>query len=818
MAYKIPTQKSTYSIPKQSTSTAVTKASTQSVTKSSIPSVPAVAQPALSAIAPGINSVADIGKIGQQKVVSTSEGSVTLQRIDDNKYYYIKSDNNGGYISEVRSAPTIVPQVKVDSAVVSNQVATPVAKTQFKITPPATSYKIPTPSSSYKIPEQVTTGKSTTVPTVPVVASIKVADKQYSIPSVPATAQPALSSPAIKTAKIKSVLQEIYPKLDTVPDIPEPILHIKQIDSVPNVILDKSKVYTPSIPEVPEVRLIELIPHTTEPALISEDIYSGYIDVSPGESKILSSFQQSLAKYQDTWPDYVDGKQQCIQDAAYAMNNWRKDLASDDDPSNDNWYQYARLVTAKDDWHAMIVVSPNGLFANPKKDHIFDPRYNAYRGTISNYDNKEESELAIWSKFKTIAGSTEILADNGSRMSEVFVPNSESEAEDFKPGFNSDEVSQIKIDIAESGMIDDLTGTAILSGKPYYQSKLDPSKKYNEETYELKMNMDEKKNMQKMNPDGTVDTRLKVQSAEPEKQFIALNEGSRVIPKGTYLFKTGYVKVDESYKPDDIVKSLKEWADDPNKNPVFSKEYKPGEYTCVQFATDFVNASREAGFDTYVVAMSNDGDGFGHALVGLKVGEEIYAYDPEGNIEKNKYDFNKTILNPNNWTLITGDVNKTTYTFDTVTVPKLELIEPQSSGIGQKFLDLVSNLLGVDGLFSFLGDLDTGETASNSKYDNIGVYENTNQNAKSKVNEDSSNQLSTKPQYIYTTLNLDGSSMTTKQVAFTLAKQIYGENFSIPQMVDIYQFVQKYSTDGKFDVSKLGEINKEFGSTLKVSN
>lgn len=816
MAYKIPTQKSTYSIPKQHTSTVVTKSSTQAATKITIPSIPTTAQPALSVIAPGINSVADIGKVGQQKVVSTSEGSVTLQRIDDNKYYYIKSNNNGGYISEVRTAPTTVPQVKVDSPVISNQVTTPAVKTRFKITPPATSYKISTPSSSYQIPEQVTTtSKSTIVSTIPVVATskatIKIADKRYSIPLVPTAVAPALSTPAIQNVKVKSVLQEMYPNLDTVPDIPEPTLHITQVD------LDKAQVYTPSILEVPNIQLVEteLAPIATEPALISSDIYSGYIDASPGESKILSSFQQSLAKYYDTWPDYVDGKQQCIQDAAYAMNNWRKDLASDDDPSNDNWYQYARLVTAKDDWHAMVVVSPGGVFANPKKDHIFDPRYNAYRGTINNYDNKEESELSIWSKFKTVSGSTEILADNESRRSELFVPNSESETEDFKPGSNSDEVSQIKIDIVKSGMIDDLTGTAILSGKSYYQSKLDPSKKYNEETYELKMNNDEKNNMQKMNPDGTVDTKLKIQSVEPEKQFIAFNEGNRVIPKGTYLFDAGYVKVDESYKPDDTVKSLKEWADDPDKNPVFSKEYKPGEYVCVQFATDFVNASREAGFDTYVVSMYNDGSNAGHALVGLKVGEETYAYDPEGNIEKSKNDFNKTILNPNNWTLITGDVNKTTYTFDTVTVPKLELIEPQYSGIGSKFLDFVSNLLGVDGLFKLL---DTGETASNVKYDQISVYENTNQDAESKTNMDSANQLSTQPQYGYTTLNLDGSSMTTKQVAFALAKQIYGEDFSIPQMVNIYQFVQKYSTDGKFDVNKLTEINKELGSTLKISN
>jgi len=855
MAYKIPTQKSTYTIPKQPTATAVAKASTQVTTKTTIPSVPAVAQPALSSIAPGINSVADIGKVGQQKVVSTSEGSVTLQRIDDNRYYYIKSDNKGGYISEVRTTPAVAAQqVKVDSPVVSvsKQVATPSMATKFTITPPTKAYTIPVASTSYKIPEKVETiksaSKSSAVPTVPSVTSSSVI-KQSSVRAAPAVAQPALSTPVIKTAKIKSVLQKIYPKSSSTNL--EQVYTVKSIPPVPDVELDMSTVTMAKleslVPTVTTAELESLVPILGAPATESpliepeprvivtppgENVYSGYIDTSPGEDKILSSFQQSLAKYYDTWPEYVDGKQECIQDAAYAMNNWRNDLASDDDPSNDNWYQYARLVTAKDDWHAMVVVSPGGLFANPKKDHIFDPRYNAYRGTISNYDNKEESELGIWSKFKTVSGSVEILADNESRRSQIFVPNSESESEDFKPGSNSDEVSRTKIDIAERGMIDNLTGAALLSGKPYYQSKLDPNLKYNEETYNLLLDASSKQNMQKINPDGTIDTKLKVQSVDISKPAIIKVDNTVSGSVATTTVFDDYALLKSVYGTDKTTDLVK-WALS-DANPVRYKKYITGSYQCLQFARDFVKASRDAGFDTYIITLdlkdNNNKNVPGHAMVGLKIGDNIYEYDPLKNIDmalsqnwellnpmykiseslidipilSSKYDdsVSKIIISTPSFIEANETINQkiadgefTTIDAKTITVPILSVVEPQIRS------DKVVSLENIDSA--------TTPESYGFVTRSVRIIKSPDQ-----VGPDGSTQIADGTYQAYVT-SLD-PSMTTKQVAFALAKQIYGEDFSIPQMVDIYQFVQKYSTDGKFDVSKLGEINKDLGSTLKI--
>lgn len=85
---------------------------------------------------------------------------------------------------------------------------------------------------------------------------------------------------------------------------------------------------------------------------------------------------------------------------------------------------------------------------------------------------------------------------------------------------------------------------------------------------------------------------------------------------------------------------LSEWAKT-SANPVRAKQYIEGEYQCVQFAIDFVKASKEYGYDTYVISVKDFNVNSGHAMVGLKKGDYIYQYDPLGN---------KDVLDPESWT------------------------------------------------------------------------------------------------------------------------------------------------------------------------
>jgi hypothetical protein len=618
MVYTIPAQKSTYIIPAQATSNKTSSVTTKSIT-------PIASTPAISSIAPGINSVSDIGNVGQQKVISIPNGTIVLQRIDDNKYYYIKNDNNNGYIAEVRSAAS-APAVSVPTVTKFETVATKTQSTPTKAyTIPAKKYTIPTvpTAEKYTIPEQA--NKSSTIsaqsktPSIPSVSKSVPATSQVtmpalskatsvpnvtkSVPTIPQVAQPALSSlvqkiPDVPNLHIQQVnerridLDEPAPRVQPteIYNLDEPVPNVQ-----PNEIynLDGIRVDIPKlVSNIIKVDGISTIPKPkeAEPIDVYDENYKPvYIGVSSGEAKILDSFQQALANYHDTWPIYEDNKQQCIQDAALAIKLWRNELASDDDPSNDNWYKFARMATLSEEWHAIVVVSPNGAFAFPEKDHIFDPRDNIYRGTIRNFDSDSEYSIEIYDKFDTVTRTDENGNDyeettwidpNQSHVSQQFVPNSDTEAEGLKSSYN--EVEQIKIDQLQNKRVDQENFQVIPDGETYYVSKTNPDYVISNWTYENVITGDmEKDKLQKMNPDGTV-----------------------------------------------------------------------------------------------------------------------YA---------------------------------------------------------------------------------------------------------SKEDENSYNKI--------TVSNID-SSMTTKQVAFSLAKQIYGEDFSIPQMVDIYQLVQKYSTNGKFDINKLVDINKELGSTM----
>jgi hypothetical protein len=71
-----------------------------------------------------------------------------------------------------------------------------------------------------------------------------------------------------------------------------------------------------------------------------------------------------------------------------------------------------------------------------------------------------------------------------------------------------------------------------------------------------------------------------------------------------------------------------------NANPVLKSEYVDNKFQCLQFASKFVKASRAAGFDTYLVTLvPEDNNIEGHAMVGLKIGEYVYQYDPYTNAD-----------------------------------------------------------------------------------------------------------------------------------------------------------------------------------------
>jgi hypothetical protein len=83
---------------------------------------------------------------------------------------------------------------------------------------------------------------------------------------------------------------------------------------------------------------------------------------------------------------------------------------------------------------------------------------------------------------------------------------------------------------------------------------------------------------------------------------------------------------------------LEDWSKT-EANPVRDAQYIENVFQCVQFSIAFVKASRQAGYDTFVVSVK-ELDGSGHAMVGLRKGDRIYQYDPLGNLD---------ILNPDSW-------------------------------------------------------------------------------------------------------------------------------------------------------------------------
>jgi hypothetical protein len=634
MVFTLPTQKSTYQLPSSTPAQKPLVTSTKQITQTyKIPDIPSTSS---------LPQNARIAALSSKSTLDFYE-SKELARLSGVPDKVVNSKNFGALFNATKDVKAFI-DANVPKPVTVKQptiVNNPVSNMQ-----------------TYKIPEMPSVqAKTYTIPSKPYTIPSQT-NKPFQIPNIitPQVSnpikKPALYVPTISSPSIKNTLQEMYPntldlsKTDlpkisyqigsvkiasNVPSIPEQVLEtapatyklstptpilvaapvsvsvISKTDPAPDVtpaeVYDmkgnrvdmtqksSSEPVSSNIIEVDGIK-ISLMPENAGTVNIYENGQPVYVGASLNEAKILDSFKKSIDKYYDTWPEYIEGKQQCIQDAAYAINNWRKDLVEDDDSSNDNWYKYARMAILEDDWHAIVVVSPNGMFANPKKDHIFDPRSGYYSGTIRNYDSSDESLIKIYDKFDTVTRTDEFgndyeettwLDQNQSHVTETFVPNSDSETENFISGTNSDEASKIKIDAAERRMTDYITGAIIDS--IYYQSKNDPNIKYDEASFKVNVGKNDQSNFIKMNPDGTI--------------------------------WTGITKEDEDY-------------------------------------------------------------------------------------------YNKITVS-----------------------------------------------------------------------------------------------------------NLD-SSMSIKNMAFSLANQIYGPDFSIPEMVEIYQFLQKYSKDGKFDTSKLTEINKELGSTLKI--
>jgi hypothetical protein len=146
--------------------------------------------------------------------------------------------------------------------------------------------------------------------------------------------------------------------------------------------------------------------------------------------------------------------------------------------------------------------------------------------------------------------------------------------------------------------------------------------------------------------------KLKTMAVEPENLVVAtkniLGLENQNLPALSLKSVKSTLLPNASKKTLDLVS----WAKT-SENPTLGKDYVKGEYQCVQFATDFVNASRKAGFDTYLVGIK-DADS-GHALVGLKVGDLVYTFDPNSYSGSTKDQINTNMLSASNWMPLSGN-------------------------------------------------------------------------------------------------------------------------------------------------------------------
>lgn len=238
--------------------------------------------------------------------------------------------------------------------------------------------------------------------------------------------------------------------------------------------------------------------------MITQSIQSGrYEEVKDEEAKkMLDSYSKSLEAH--GMPEYVVGDQQCIQDFELSRNNWKADLMKND-PEHAYWADNnnMRMVTAKDEWHAMAALSPTGRFAYSDEVYIVDPRYNDYRGKVSEYDNEYESSLQVFTDYAMQSLQGDYETEEGREYAATHIRPTGSVIE-FAPGSQTqmgkkDDTVERLINTRSQGLTDKITGLPMNATKPYYRSKDDPNMTYGVESYELRMNDAERSNMELVN-------------------------------------------------------------------------------------------------------------------------------------------------------------------------------------------------------------------------------------------------------------------------------------------------------------------------------
>jgi hypothetical protein len=263
----------------------------------------------------------------------------------------------------------------------------------------------------------------------------------------------------------------------------------------------------------------------------------------------------------------------------------------------------------------------------------------------------------------------------------------------------------------------------------------------------------------------------------------------------------------------------------------------PTEYICQNYAIDAVNYLNDKGYDVSLVNLYGtkleNGDAIWHSIIAIndKSRNYIYTIDPLGTLTHSTGDLLSDQLvtklkDPGNYTPISISRLPTLVASES----EKTFVEPQDNFAKNLDNNIVGNSMYIgDAIYTIdhieiiknpiqgesympdvktsgiepIGDMELSQIdlSSPMAQKQIEIDDRMAYNAWSVTGTDSK----------VTSLNLD-SSMSIKDMSFTLANQIYGPDFSIPEMVEIYQFLQKYSKDGKFDMSKLGEINKEIGS------